>query len=68
MSQREDLWQQVEERAKMHPEWNKIGGEFREISYSEVDIDSEAAEGANDNENENLTYDKLEQESRDVSE
>lgn len=67
MSQREGLWQQVEEKARLHPEWKKIGGEYKEISYSEAEEDGEAVEGVNENENENLTYDRLEQESRDVS-
>lgn len=68
ISQREDLWQQVEEKARLHPEWNKIGGgEFKENSYSEVENNADGTDSANDIENDNLTYDKLEQESRDVS-
>lgn len=68
ISQREDLWQQMEEKARLHPEWNKIGGgEFKETSYSEVENNADGTDSANDIENENLTYDKLEQESRDVS-
>lgn len=64
MSQREGFWQRVEEKARLHPEWNKVGGEFRDISYAE---DDELGMIEGGTENENLTYDRLEQETRDVS-
>lgn len=67
MSQREGFWQQVEEKARLHPEWKKIGAEFRNTSFSEADETAEGVEATNEGENDNLTYDKLEHESRDVS-
>lgn len=67
MSQREGFWQQVEEKARLHPEWKKIGAEFRNTSFSEADETAEGVEAANEGETDNLTYDKLEHESRDVS-
>lgn len=67
MTQREGFWLRVEEKARLHPEWKKIGGEFRDTSYSEAE--EEELEGADAvAENDNLTYDRLEHESRDVSE
>lgn len=66
LSQREGFWQQVEEKARLHPEWKRIGGEMKNTSYSEAE--EEQVDGAEStNENDNLTYDRLEQESRDVS-
>lgn len=52
----------MEEMARLHPEWSKIAGEI-EFSYnSELGQDGDV-----DNSESVLTYDKLEQESRDVS-
>lgn len=67
MSQREGFWQRVEEKARLHPEWKKVGGEFKDTSFLEADEQADGSEAIYDNENENLTYDQLEQESRDVS-
>lgn len=67
MSQREGFWQQVEEKARLHPEWKKIGGDMRDTSFSEADETADGTEATNDMENDNLTYDKLAEESRDVS-
>lgn len=57
----------MEEKARLHPEWKKIGGDVREISYAEDDELLLSGTEAAAIENENLTYDRLEQESRDVS-
>lgn len=58
MSQREELWMQVESLAKNNPEWPKMCGQMDNLSISSSQNEFE------ENENCDLTYDKLEQESR----
>ncbi|XP_036232938.1 uncharacterized protein wrd isoform X2 [Bactrocera oleae] len=58
MSQREELWMQVESLAKSNPEWPKMCGQMDNLSISSSQNEFE------ENENCDLTYDKLEQESR----
>ncbi|XP_012157381.1 serine/threonine-protein phosphatase 2A 56 kDa regulatory subunit gamma isoform isoform X5 [Ceratitis capitata] len=58
MSQREELWMQVESLAKSNPEWPKLVGQMDNLSISSSQNEFE------ENENCDLTYDKLEQESR----
>lgn len=55
LTQREELWQQVESLAKTNPEWTKT----RRFDDSLVPTDSKIYEQYN--ENCDLTYDKLEQ-------
>lgn len=69
LSQREELWQQVESLAKSNPEWPKIAGQLNNLNNitltntnnSQTDFDRIP------DTNSDLTYDRLEQESRDVS-
>lgn len=56
-AQREGLWQQVETMAKTNPEWTKIVGQMDSLSIS-----SSQNEFDQDNENCDLTYDKLDYE------
>ncbi|XP_053959236.1 serine/threonine-protein phosphatase 2A 56 kDa regulatory subunit gamma isoform isoform X3 [Anastrepha ludens] len=58
MSQREELWMQVESLAKGNPEWPKMCGQMDNLSISSSQNEFE------ENENCDLTYDKLEQETR----
>ncbi|XP_011176473.1 serine/threonine-protein phosphatase 2A 56 kDa regulatory subunit gamma isoform isoform X4 [Zeugodacus cucurbitae] len=58
MSQREELWMQVESLAKTNPEWPKMCGQMDNLSISSSQNEFE------ENENCDLTYDKLEQNSR----
>ncbi|XP_018797729.1 PREDICTED: serine/threonine-protein phosphatase 2A 56 kDa regulatory subunit gamma isoform isoform X4 [Bactrocera latifrons] len=58
ISQREELWMQVESLAKSNPEWPKMCGQMDNLSISSSQNEFE------ENENCDLTYDKLEQESR----
>ena len=61
LNQREELWAQVESLAKNNPEWPKMIGlmESLSISSSQTDFDQIP-------DNCDLSYDKLEQESREV--
>ncbi|XP_017485377.1 PREDICTED: serine/threonine-protein phosphatase 2A 56 kDa regulatory subunit delta isoform-like, partial [Rhagoletis zephyria] len=58
MSQREELWMQVESLAKSNPEWPKMCGQMDNLSISSSQNEFE------ENENCDLTYDKFEQENR----
>ncbi|XP_067641030.1 serine/threonine-protein phosphatase 2A 56 kDa regulatory subunit gamma isoform isoform X4 [Eurosta solidaginis] len=58
MSQREELWMQVESLAKTNPEWPKLCGQMDNLSISSSQNEFE------ENENCDLTYDKLEQDNR----
>lgn len=59
MSQREELWQQVESLAKTNPEWPKVVGQMDSLSISSSQNEFEQY-----SENCDLTYDKLEIETR----
>lgn len=58
-AQREGLWQQVENMAKTNPEWTKVVGQMDSLSIS-----SSQNEFDQDNENCDLTYDKLDYDDR----
>ncbi|XP_037953345.1 serine/threonine-protein phosphatase 2A 56 kDa regulatory subunit delta isoform-like [Teleopsis dalmanni] len=58
-SQRDELWQQVENLAKNNPEWPKLCGQLDNLSIS-----SSQNEFDQYNENCDLTYNKMEQETR----
>ncbi|XP_023308526.2 serine/threonine-protein phosphatase 2A 56 kDa regulatory subunit gamma isoform isoform X6 [Lucilia cuprina] len=58
-AQREGLWQQVENMAKTNPEWTKIVGQMDSLSIS-----SSQNEFDQDNDNCDLTYDKLDYDDR----
>lgn len=61
LSQRQNLWQQVESLAKTNPEWPKLVGDSnRGVNMSNLQNDFEQIPDGE------LTYDKLEQESREV--
>ncbi|XP_059614116.1 serine/threonine-protein phosphatase 2A 56 kDa regulatory subunit gamma isoform isoform X1 [Phlebotomus argentipes] len=62
LTQREEIWQQVETLAKNNPEWSRVG-----VKIERYSIDALARNEADDLiKAEKLTYDELEQESRDV--
>lgn len=74
LSQREELWQQVESLAKSNPEWPKIAGQCNNL-YA-MSSNSMTLTNTNNSQtdfdripdtNSDLMYDRLEQESRDVS-
>ncbi|XP_037806433.1 serine/threonine-protein phosphatase 2A 56 kDa regulatory subunit gamma isoform isoform X7 [Lucilia sericata] len=58
-AQREGLWQQVENMAKTNPDWTKIVGQMDSLSIS-----SSQNEFDQDNDNCDLTYDKLDYDDR----
>lgn len=60
-SHREELWQQVESLAKNNPEWPRLIGQMDNLSISSSQNDFDQIP-----DNGELTYDKLEQESREV--
>ncbi|XP_055853925.1 serine/threonine-protein phosphatase 2A 56 kDa regulatory subunit gamma isoform isoform X2 [Episyrphus balteatus] len=59
MSQREELWAQVENLAKTNPEWPKLCGHMESLSISSSQIEFDQFQ-----DNCDLTYDKFEQEAR----
>lgn len=61
LSQREELWQQVESLARSNPEWPKIAGQLDSLSNSSC---SQNDYDQYNNENCDLNYDKLAQETR----
>ncbi|XP_065354857.1 serine/threonine-protein phosphatase 2A 56 kDa regulatory subunit delta isoform isoform X1 [Calliphora vicina] len=58
-AQREGLWQQVENMAKTNPDWTKVVGQMDSLSIS-----SSQNEFDQDNDNCDLTYDKLDYDDR----
>lgn len=60
-SHREELWQQVESLAKNNPEWPRLIGQMDNLSISSSQNDFDQIP-----DNGELTYDKLEQESREI--
>lgn len=65
LSQREEFWQQVENLARSKPEWQKLVGQMENLNIkSTYDLKNDFDQILD---NCDLTYDQLEQESRDVS-
>jgi serine/threonine-protein phosphatase 2A regulatory subunit B' len=61
MSQRDELWQQVEILAKNNPEWEKVIGQMQQIDLNTTEYDYIM------NGDEELSKDKIEEMSREVS-
>ncbi|KAL5274311.1 PPP2R5D family protein [Megaselia abdita] len=65
LSQREEFWQQVENLARSKPEWQKLVGQMETLNIkSSYDMKNDFDQILD---NCDLTYDQLEQESRDVN-
>jgi serine/threonine-protein phosphatase 2A regulatory subunit B' len=61
MSQRDELWQQVEMLAKNNPEWEKVIGQMQQIDLNTTEYDYIM------NGDEEMSKDKIEEMSREVS-
>lgn len=67
LSQREELWQQVESLARNNPEWPKVVGQFSNMNLTvKSDIKSNQDEYRQLPDND-LSYERLVQESGEVS-
>lgn len=60
LSQRHEIWQQVEGMAKKHPNWSRVAGQYDNDDYSCDPYDQDVYDETE------LTYDKVEKEAREA--